>query len=93
MRIMQGQQGGELTEKGLIQAKLIGERLKEVNFNRIYVSDLNRTIQTAEMIIKYHPLTELIYEKRIREKSGGVLEGQSFANIKSIIKVIIIKAG
>jgi broad specificity phosphatase PhoE len=87
---MQGHQGGELTERGLVQAKLLGERLAGIEFSKIYVSDLNRTIQTAEMILKYHSETEVIFEKRIRERSGGLLEGETFEKIKTIIQVSLL---
>ena len=42
-RIIQGHGGGELTELGIEQAKKIGLRLKNEQFNLVCVSDLNRT--------------------------------------------------
>ena len=42
-RIIQGHQGGELTDKGQEQAKKIGMRLQDEPFDLVCVSDLNRT--------------------------------------------------
>ncbi len=41
-----------LTEKGINQAKLVGEHLKDVDFDMIYSSALQRTVHTASEIIK-----------------------------------------
>lgn len=41
-----------LTEKGIAQAKLAGEHLKDVDFDVIYSSALQRTVHTASEIIK-----------------------------------------
>ena len=42
-KVMQGHQGGELTELGTTQARKIGLRLQNENFDLVCVSDLNRT--------------------------------------------------
>jgi broad specificity phosphatase PhoE len=51
------------------------------------VSDLNRTIQTANQIIKHHTTTPVIYDNRIREKSGGILEGKLIKFLKELAEV------
>jgi broad specificity phosphatase PhoE len=66
---------------------MLGQRLSKIVFDEIYVSDLNRTIQTANKILPYHKSTSIIYEKRIREKSGGILEGKSMAYVRSLAEV------
>ncbi|MBQ6019734.1 MAG: histidine phosphatase family protein [Clostridia bacterium] len=43
----------ELTELGLRQADLLGERFKEIRFDRIYASTLLRAAQTAAGAAKY----------------------------------------
>jgi hypothetical protein len=65
-----------------LQAKLLGKRLSTILFKEIYVSDLNRTVQTADSIKPFHEDTPIIYEKLIREKSAGIFEGQSIEKIK-----------
>ncbi len=85
---MQGHQGGELTDKGFKQAKCLGDRLSSIKFNEIYVSDLNRTRQTADMIIRHYEYPKVIYDKRIRERCGGILEGKPLAIFKQMAVVI-----
>lgn len=41
-RIIQGQQGGELTKPGMEQADKLGARLQTQRFNKVFCSDLNR---------------------------------------------------
>ena len=42
----------DLTEKGRIQAKYLGNRLKKQSISEIYTSNLERSKQTAEIISK-----------------------------------------
>jgi len=95
-KILQGQQGGELTEKGMNQAKTLGIRLSKEQFTRIYCSDLNRTVQTASFITEHHPKTgtseavkssEFVTDVRLREKHGGVLEGMPRDSFKKEAEV------
>eukprot|EP00347_Sterkiella_histriomuscorum_P004203 403361353 len=81
-KIIQGQQGGELTQKGVEQAKLVSQRLLNEKFDAIYCSDLNRTLQTASHIVEFHQQTQFFPDSRLREKSGGVLEGQPLSAFK-----------
>ncbi len=81
--IHEGQGQGKLTEKGISQAKRVGLRLKDEKIDKIYVSDLQRTIDTAKEIIKYHPDAEVVYDPRIREQSHGVFEGTPWGTIKA----------
>ena len=81
-RIIQGHQGGELTKKGTEQAQKIGMRLQDEEFDMVCVSDLNRTRQTWAQISKQQGFrhneenSKIRYDARLREKGGGVLEGQ-----------------
>jgi broad specificity phosphatase PhoE len=85
-KIIQGHKYGRLTEYGKEQAKKAGERLKNEKIDIIYVSDLQRTIDTANEIIKYHKNTQVIYEPRIREKGWGEFEGKTGEYLKKYIK-------
>ncbi|QXM05645.1 alpha-ribazole phosphatase [Crassaminicella indica] len=71
----------ELTEKGMMQAKKVCEKLKERKIDYIITSDLNRTMKTAEMINKYHH-KKIILEKKLREMNFGLWEGLSYKEIK-----------
>lgn len=77
----QGQQHGELTKKGVEQAKKTALRLKDTKIDKIYVSDLKRAVDTAAEIIKHHPKTEVIYEPALREQCHGVYEGSPYGTI------------
>ena len=43
-----------LTEQGIEQAKALAQKLKEVPFDRIFVSELGRTRQTADIVNEFH---------------------------------------
>lgn len=65
-----------LSADGVKQAAAIAERLKSETFDAIYVSDLTRTKQTAEPIIRTHPNTPATFDERLREKHLGIHEGK-----------------
>lgn len=62
-----------LTGLGRQQAARAGERLKDMTFDRLYVSDLVRTQETADIIFLER---DRILDSRIREHSVGILEYQ-----------------
>jgi broad specificity phosphatase PhoE len=72
----QGQTPGQLTKKGIDQAKKLGKRFKDEKIDVIVSSDLKRAIDTAGEIIKHHPNLKLKLDKRIRERSLGSMEGK-----------------
>ncbi|MBW2971961.1 histidine phosphatase family protein [Candidatus Woesearchaeota archaeon] len=79
--IMQGQIGGHLTKKGVMQAKKLGRRLKDEHFDIIYSSDLLRCKDTLREIRKYHPKTPVRYAKELRERKFGVWEGRTHDDV------------
>jgi len=50
-----GNENGVLTEVGVRQAKLLGERLREVPFEAVHHSSLRRAAQTAELLAEFLP--------------------------------------
>jgi broad specificity phosphatase PhoE len=64
-----------LTDEGIEQAKNLGELLRNVTFDTIFISELPRTRQTAEYINVYHH-NEYIVDGRINDNKTG-FEGQS----------------
>jgi len=73
--IVQGRgPGTPLTEKGRKQAEATAEKLKDVKIDVIYSSPKLRTMQTAEIINKYHDL-EIIQDKNFVDRDFGVLIG------------------
>lgn len=69
-----------LTEKGMEQANKLAERLKDFKFDRIYISQLKRTRQTAEAINRYHE-QELVVNELLDDTRNG-FEGQSYSAAK-----------
>ena len=65
----------ELTELGKLQAQEASKKLKDICFDKVYVSPLKRAIDTAKIITedKY----ELCIDKRIEEINFGIFEGMS----------------
>lgn len=62
-----------LSERGCVQALKTRKELAGMHFERVYVSDLMRTRQTASLAL---PGYDFILDARIREFSSGTLAGQ-----------------
>jgi len=75
--LFEGHGNPPLSEAGQVQAKLVGERLARENFGAIYVSNLRRTLETAQPLIALTGL-EPIVEPDIREVFLGDWEGGMF---------------
>ena len=58
------------TEHGIEQAENLAELLKDVDYDIVYISELPRTRQTAEIINKHHD-KELIVDGRINDNKTG----------------------
>lgn len=78
----QGQLPAPLNATGHAQAQAIAARLRPERFTAVYASDLRRVTQTAAPIMRGRnvPLTTL---PALREKSLGVWEGLTFAEIEA----------
>lgn len=73
IRIFHGHHNSQLTEDGHAQAERAAQYLKDYKIDKIYSSDLDRTVATAEHIAKYHSLP-IITDPRLREIYGGKWE-------------------
>lgn len=58
----------DLTPKGERQIALLGERFKEENIDKFYVSPLVRAVKTANAVRKYHQNTPIIIDSLLLEK-------------------------
>lgn len=74
--LFSGWSQAQLTDEGREQARRAGERLKDISFDRIYASDLVRTVETASLIF---PDKEIVYTPVIREINVGSLSGQPYS--------------
>ncbi|PVF95556.1 phosphoglycerate mutase-like protein [Serendipita vermifera] len=73
-KIIQGQLNSSLDALGHRQAGLVAEALQSVPFRQALSSDLNRAVQTAEAILKFHNIP-LQKQSLLREKFFGEAEG------------------
>ncbi len=79
-RIIQGHIDTDLTPKGVIQARLAAEELKNFPIERIFTSDLRRAYRTAQIIADVLGL-EVEIDKRLREMHFGEWEGLTYEHI------------
>jgi broad specificity phosphatase PhoE len=64
-----------LTTQGLKQAKDLADKLKDISIERIYISELKRTRQTADIVNEFHRVTIEVDPLLNDHRSG--FEGQS----------------
>ena len=70
-----------LSQNGIKQAKELAVKLQDINFDKIYCSDLLRAKQTLD---QFNYDLEPIFSENLREKSWGIHEGKSFSEIESM---------
>lgn len=76
-RIFSGQKDVPLNEKGINQAKITAEKLRNVNFDVCFCSPLLRAKQTMEEIVKFHKELNIVFDERLMERDYGDLVDQS----------------
>ena len=79
-----GTVNSRLTSKGIEQANLIAEKLKEKTFQIAFKTGLSRSSNSLKIVLKYHPeCKKVIIDDRLIERSYGDLERKYH---KTIIK-------
>lgn len=73
--IFTGWKDSQLTPLGIKQAHKIALELKNKKIEIAFCSDLSRSVDTLREILKYHPGIQVVVDKRLRERSYGILEG------------------
>lgn len=77
---MQGWSNAPLTDEGAIDVRRSGKGLKDIKFDAVYTSDLSRTIDTAELILKENeatdPAVKINLMPEFREVFFGSFEGE-----------------
>lgn len=76
-KLMQGLTDEPLNETGLAQAKNAAEKVKDIHFDAVYASPLNRAIVTAATIAGIDR-SEVIVDKRIIEVDFGKYEKKKY---------------
>ncbi|NMM63208.1 alpha-ribazole phosphatase [Clostridium sp. P21] len=78
-----GKSDVSINEMGFVQAKKACEMLKNVNFNRAYISEMKRTKQTAKIILG-EKKCDIIKDCRLNERNFGEFEGKDYDKIKKL---------
>lgn len=91
--ILNGQRDMPLTEKGIEQAKEVGQKIKEAGiiFDKVYTSPLQRTRKTAEIIaeiVNAH-MPEVLQD--LIERDFGIMTGKSHTQIEELCAPDILK--
>ena len=73
--------GVQLSEEGRAQAAALGERLAREPIDQLYASPLERTMETAEAILRHHPQLQIRHHEGIGEVLYGDWEG---ANLRDL---------
>ncbi len=77
---IQGQSDVSLSETGIRQSELLQRRLKTLQFDHVYSSDLIRASHTAQIAL---PEKSASPDPRLREIHLGILEGRVFADLSA----------
>ena len=80
-QIMQGQTQGCLNERGREQAQQVAQRLADEPIDAVVASDLQRAIQTAEIIAEPHGLS-VKTTPLLRERDWGSFTGRFIPDLK-----------
>ncbi|MBR4919954.1 MAG: histidine phosphatase family protein [Prevotella sp.] len=80
-QIMQGQTQGTLNEKGREQARQVAERLRGEPIDVVVASDLQRAIETAEIIAQPHGLP-VVTMSLLRERDWGSFTGRFIPGLR-----------
>ncbi|MHA1136127.1 MAG: histidine phosphatase family protein [Candidatus Thorarchaeota archaeon] len=72
-----------LSDLGREQAKSIGKKLLEIGtkFDAVYSSTFTRACETARIICKELSISDIVFDKRLREGDGGVYTGRRFDDL------------
>jgi len=66
----------ELTPLGIAQARALGERLRSVEIDAAYASDLSRAAKTAEFALEHRPQLAPVLDPAFREMHYGEWEAR-----------------
>ncbi|XP_065147814.1 probable fructose-2,6-bisphosphatase TIGAR A isoform X2 [Paramisgurnus dabryanus] len=88
--LLQGQKiDAPLSEIGIRQSEAAGLYLRDVNFTNVFVSDMKRAKQTAEIIVKNNRTShdiELVTDSSLKERCFGIAEGGQVKEMKNMAK-------
>lgn len=76
------EKNSNLTEKGILQAKQLGDHIKDIPLHAIYSSPSGRTMHTAELI-KGERNIPIIADENFYEINMGIWEGQMLVDLEA----------
>uniref|UniRef100_A0A3B5MFB0 TP53 induced glycolysis regulatory phosphatase b n=1 Tax=Xiphophorus couchianus TaxID=32473 RepID=A0A3B5MFB0_9TELE len=89
-KLLQGQGvDTPLSETGVQQSKAVGRYLTDIKFCKVFVSNLQRAVQTAEIILRNNTHSsgmDMILEPLLRERGFGVAEGRHKEYLRNMAK-------
>ncbi|RLC37798.1 hypothetical protein DRH29_00045 [candidate division Kazan bacterium] len=65
-----------LTERGREQSAKLAEKLRDTKIDLAFISSADRTRQTAEIILTYHPDAKINFSSQLLEKNPGKFAGR-----------------
>ncbi|KAL0962872.1 hypothetical protein UPYG_G00346600 [Umbra pygmaea] len=87
-KLLQGQGvDTPLSEPGLQQANAAGLYLRGIRFSNVFVSNLQRARQTAEIIMRnnvHSSGVEIVFDPLLRERGFGIAEGRPKEDLKNM---------
>ncbi|TXJ59248.1 histidine phosphatase family protein [Prevotella brunnea] len=82
-KIMQGQTPGKLNAKGILQAQKLSDELSSRHFDAFVSSDLQRSVETCEMIAEPHD-KEVVITPLLRERDWGSFTGKYIPSLANL---------
>jgi broad specificity phosphatase PhoE len=80
-QVLQGQCQGQLTERGIVQAEEVRDKMKDADIDAFVSSDLKRSIDTCTIIASPHH-KDVATTPLLRERDWGDFTGEYIPNLK-----------
>lgn len=80
--ITQGISNNMLSKKGKEQAFVVAEKMKDIKIDFIISSPLRRTIQTANIVNKFHK-AKIVKNDKITEVDQGIFTGRKYSELSN----------
>lgn len=84
-RKLQGWKNSDLTQKGILDAEALADRLEDIDFTHIYTSTQRRAVETAEIIKKDRNI-DIVQLEELKEIGFGQWEGMPMKEIQDKYK-------
>lgn len=92
--ITQGRRNNRLSKEGIVVTENVAKQVKDIPFDVIFTSPLMRTVQTANIVNKYHKV-KVIKDDDLNELEQGIFTGRkknSLSEQEQLIKNARLKS-